>query len=63
MSTTELENLLATVEALRQSLHPTLDPALLRAVVEVEEANPEDNDAAMKEINRVLRGFLPGEGR
>jgi hypothetical protein len=63
MSTTELNSILATVEAIRQANAPSLSAELLRAVVEAEELNPEDEPAAIQAIERAVKAFLAGASR
>ncbi len=63
MSTTDLDDLLATVETVRQELHPGLDGDFLREVVRAEEANPDDDPAAVQAIERALKARLAQQGR
>ena len=62
MPKSELEDLLATVEALRLELHPKLDGVFLQAVVRAEEENPEDDALASQAIERALKKSLKVEG-
>lgn len=61
MQTADLQELLETVELLRKQLHPELNPAFLRAVVEAEEQSPEDDSEALREIEAALRALLAEE--
>lgn len=58
MKTTELSEILETVEALRAEMHPQLDRKLLEAIVYAEEANPEDDGQAIAEIRARLESLL-----
>lgn len=62
MQTTDLKDLLETVELLRQHLHPDLDPAFLEAVIRAEEQNLEDDAEAVRAIQLALRNVLTAEG-
>lgn len=58
MKTTDLGDLLRTVEAMRAELHPDLDATFLAAVVAAEEANIDDDDAATRAIEKALQELL-----
>lgn len=62
MKTTDLKDLLKTVEFLRKELHPELDAGFLKAVVRAEEQNPEDDAEALREIEAALRSVLAAQG-
>ena len=62
MKTTDLKDLLKTVELLRKELHPELDAAFLKAVVHAEEQNPEDDGEALREIEAALKKVLAKQG-
>lgn len=61
MRTTDLQDLISTVEKLRQELHPDLDAAFLAAVVRAEDENPEE-DEALRAIQTALRTLLTTKG-
>jgi hypothetical protein len=58
MRTTDLKDILATVERLRDELHPDLDPAFIQAVVRAEEENLEDDAEALRMIESALKAVL-----
>lgn len=58
MRTTDLKDLLDTVEAIRVEFHPEIDSMFLAAVVEAEESNPDDEPAAVKAIEKALKECL-----
>lgn len=58
MQTTDLKDLMETVEMLRQELHPNLDARFLRAVILAEESNPEDDVEAVRSIHLALTELL-----
>ena len=62
MKTTDLRDLLKTVEAMRVELHPDLDATFVSAVVAAEEANIDDDDAAIRAIEKALQELLVREG-
>jgi len=62
MATTDLKDLLKTVETLRKQLHPDLDPKFLEAVIRAEGENPEDDTEALQSIERALKGVLRSKG-
>lgn len=62
MQTTDLKDLIETVELLRKQLHPDLDAGFLRAVVRAEEENPEDDAEAVRSIQLALKEVLAAEG-
>ena len=62
MRTTELEDIVSTVEQLRKELHPDLDPRFLSAVIDAEKDNPEDDAAAVSTIEQSLRLVLAAKG-
>jgi hypothetical protein len=62
MRTTDLKDLLTTVEALREDLHPDLDTAFVEAVVRAEEQNPEDDDEALRAVRAALTMALAVKG-
>jgi ABC-type nitrate/sulfonate/bicarbonate transport system substrate-binding protein len=61
MKTTDLGDLLNTVEAMRVERHPDLDAGFLAAVVAAEEANLDDDDAAIRAIEKALQELLVRE--
>lgn len=58
MTTYDLQHLLATVEAVREELHPEVPAALLEAVVEAEDANPDADDAALRAIEAAVSEYV-----
>jgi|HigsolmetaAR202D_1030399.scaffolds.fasta_scaffold01122_13 hypothetical protein len=62
MRTTDLSDLLKAVESIRSEMHPDLSRSFLEAVVAAEEANPEDDDGAMKAIEAALNAALRSDG-
>jgi hypothetical protein len=63
MRTTDLQELLETVERVRRRLQPNLDPAFLNAVVHAEETCPEDDVAALNMIELALdQSLRQGDG-
>jgi hypothetical protein len=62
MRTTDLKDLMKTVELLRTELHPDLDAAFLEAVVRAEEENPEDDAEAVRAIQVALKTVLTAKG-
>lgn len=62
MRTSDLDELIRTVELIRATTHPELDAAFLRAVVAAEESNPEDDAQAMRDIESALRLLLSTRG-
>lgn len=62
MQTTDLKELMETVEMLRQEIHPDLDPRFLRAVILAEESNPEDDFEAVRSIQLALTELLDAGG-
>lgn len=63
MRTTDLKDLLSTVEALRNELHPDLDASFIEAVVRAEEQNPEDDAEASRAVQAALTVALAAKGR
>jgi hypothetical protein len=62
MRTNDLKDLLTTVEALREELHPDLDASFVEAVVRAEEQNPEDDDEALRAVRAALTVALAAKG-
>ena len=62
MRTTELKDLMDTVERIRHEIHPDLDGRFLEAVVRAEEANPEDDTEALRAIQAALKVALEAKG-
>ena len=62
MRTTDLKDLLSTVEALREELHSDLDPSFVEAVVRAEEQNPEDDAEALRAVRAALTVALAAKG-
>lgn len=58
MRTTDLHDLLATVERVRADRHPELDAGFLEAVVQAEQAFPEDDSSAVQAIEEALNHYL-----
>jgi len=63
MRTTDLQDLLETVERIRGDIHPDLDARFLAAVIRAEEENPEDDAEAVRVIELALRAVLSAEER
>lgn len=61
MKTTDLNDLLATIEAVRSETHPELSPEFLISVVEAEQAHLDDEPEAVKKIERALNALLGSE--
>lgn len=61
MKTTDLNDLLATIEAVRSEMHPELSPDFLISVVEAEQAHLDDELEAVKKIERALNALLGSE--
>jgi hypothetical protein len=59
--TDELQHLYDTVENVRAEATQTLDPQLLKAVIEAEEAHPDDDAAALAAIETAVRAVLDRE--
>ena len=55
----DLAELVASVEAARAELHPHLDPALLRRIVEIEHDADTDDEAARKAIQGLIEAAVP----
>jgi hypothetical protein len=62
MQTTDLKDLMETVDRIRSEMHPDLDIRFLEAVVRAEEENPEDDAAALRAIQVALRVTLVSKG-
>lgn len=62
MRTIDLKDLLDTVELMRVERHPELDAEFLAAVVRAEEANPEDDTEALRNIEAALKVTLTKKG-
>jgi hypothetical protein len=62
MRTTDLDDLLQTVERIRKEMHPDLDSRLIKAVIYAEKENPEDDAAALAAIERALKLVLGSRG-
>jgi predicted transposase YbfD/YdcC len=62
MKTNEFDDLIRTVEQIRLKLHPELDAAFLRAVIQAEEQNPEDDAEALRAIEAALGVVLDADG-
>ena len=58
MPTTNLKDLMKTVELLRAKLHSDLDAAFIEAVVRAEEENPEEDEEAVRAIEIALNTAL-----
>jgi hypothetical protein len=58
MRTTDLLDLLETVERIRDQLHPGLSTRFLKAVVEAEDRFPEDDASALNLIESALDEYL-----
>jgi len=58
MRTTELKDLLKTVQAKAKELHPDLDVGFLQAVVRAEQENADDGAAALQDIEKALEASL-----
>ena len=63
MKTTDLKDLLRTVEERRRELYPELDATFLQAVVRAEEENPEDDVEAIRQIELALKKVLATKER
>ncbi len=62
MRTTDLKDLLATVEKLRADLYPDVAARFLEAVVRAEEENPEDDAEAVRAIQAAVKAVLAAKG-
>jgi hypothetical protein len=62
MRTTDLKDLTEAVEILRLELYPDLDTEFLKAVVQAEEQNPEDDAEALRTIQAALKLALASRG-
>jgi hypothetical protein len=62
MKTKDLKSLLETVEGLRGKMYPELEKTFLEAVVQAEEANPEDDAEAVTAIEKALAALLKAKG-
>ena len=62
MRTTDLDDLLQTVERIRKEMHPDLDSRFVKAVIHAERDNPEDDAAALAAIERALKLLLGSKG-
>jgi hypothetical protein len=62
MRTTDLNELMQTVEALRSELHPDLDAGFLELVIRAEAENPEDDGDAIQAIETALKVLLQTKG-
>ncbi len=62
MKTKELKSLLKTVNALRLEMYPDLDKSFLEAVIQAEEANPEDESEAVAAIGKAVSALLKTKG-
>jgi hypothetical protein len=61
MKTTDLNDLLATIEAVRRDKHPSLRPEFLVSVVEAVQAHLDDEAEAVRKIERALNALLAME--
>ncbi|HEV7565816.1 MAG TPA: hypothetical protein VGO31_07630 [Microbacteriaceae bacterium] len=59
MANDDLAEILQTVEAARQRLHPEIDANFLAQVVRIEERNPDDDAAATNAIQAALDALTP----
>jgi hypothetical protein len=55
MKKTEVDKILATVEEIREELHPEIGAGFVAAVVKAEEMNPDDDSAALQAIEGALK--------
>jgi hypothetical protein len=62
MRTTDLKDLIETVDLIRSELHPQLDARFLDAVIRAEEENPEDDAEALRAIQTALKAALEARG-
>ena len=62
MKTSDLDDLMDTVERIRLETHPHLDAAFLRAVIEAEQQNLEDEVEALKAIEAAAARVLDSRG-
>ena len=62
MKTKDLKSLIETVDALRLEMYPDLDKSFLEAVIQAEEANPEDEGEAVAAIEKALSAVLKTKG-
>lgn len=58
MRTSELKALLKVVQTIGAEEYPDLSPDFLEAIVNAEEANPEDDASAVQEIEQALQSLL-----
>lgn len=62
MKTTNLKSLLEAVEILRSEMHPDLEKSFLEAVVQAEEASPDDDGEAVLAIEKALSALMKTRG-
>jgi hypothetical protein len=62
MRTTDLKEIIDTLEQIRGKVHPDLDRVFLEAVVRAEEENPEDDTEAVNAIETALKAVLASRG-
>ncbi len=62
MKTTDIASLLRAVESIRAARHPDLDVEFVRAVLEAEEANPDDDGEALRAIRQALNTMVSRKG-
>lgn len=58
MRKTELNELIRTVEIVRQKSFQDIDSDFLKSVIDAEAKNPEDDDGALRDINQALKVYL-----
>lgn len=57
MKASDLADLIAVVESIRAEGHPELSEELLRAVVEAEKRNPDDDEEVLRAITYALNSI------
>jgi hypothetical protein len=62
MRTTDLQDLMSTVDVIRGEMHSDLDAHFLEAVVRAEEENPDNDAEAVRAIERALASLLERSG-
>lgn len=62
MRTTDIDDLIKTVESIRKQVHADLDARFVKAIIYAEKNNPEDDAAALREIEHALNLALGSKG-
>ena len=61
MPTNNLTDILAVVEQVRRDTQPEVDATLLQTIIRIEEANSEDDEAALRAIEKAVTELLQNE--